>query len=825
MPTLRRTLAGLAILAVAAHAAPLQQQPSEDLADWTRNFAGQDGTAHPLNRRASRLHDTGRYRLVGAPHSADDSVDALLLPVPSSSTPEARLDAPEKGDGGRSYLGKRQAFPAAGPLAAAASSPVAQAAAASSAVAGPLAAAAVTSPAAATTAAVAASPAVAATSNLVAAASTPATTIAKPTTSAASTAPSSSASRPASSSSKSASSSSSSKSPTSSPSTGFTLTDVNNKLYPLWVSVVVCGVLFALFFILICIRCCFFKPHEREDLDSVLTGSSAGAMSRKSTLRNGAKSLRKALTRRKLAGSSFVRRQQEGSVLLEVGDEVFAVPPKVAEEYNEAKRMFAPRNGVNDATKWNGKAYLAQCLVRHENQRNGVPPMPSRLIGAQNDGGNDTRGWSRSSLGSTLIGHDDEDKEKSAYEAYMGLSRTDSQKPKRGLSARIAESIRSLRTQGSSEDEIEKDDRLGEPTRTTDLTNFLNGSNNHGANTAGWGIQVHQDADDSITMPRPAATDYQPARNSIVSTPRSAPIAAFNARSQDQGRRPVPAAMNTAPNARGGFSLEDAPSPAARARVTENKRRSALPPAPINSAPSAAPAPFAVQRKPLPQDPVLPRDIPTVQEQQQQPAGAPAQAPAPITDLTKQQSRHQRAVSTPHVAFASKTKLDSKDDDEEAVFLRRHPTASSVSSSSSASSQLKRTTGTTRRASRHASMASSTTSSRDRDAVQRSATMGMSSSASAPQGLANLANAGPPPAGRDRLKEMRLAQSQARAGGQQGRRHVSAAVVPQQTGTSAAEGLSRSSTTASPSRHRDQKMPRRSVAGVGGEEVPLARGV
>lgn len=46
-----------------------------------------------------------------------------------------------------------------------------------------------------------------------------------------------------------------------------------------------------------------------------------------------ARSLRRALTKKKLG--SFARRTQDGSVLIEVGDEVFSVPPHLADSYRE----------------------------------------------------------------------------------------------------------------------------------------------------------------------------------------------------------------------------------------------------------------------------------------------------------------------------------------------------------------------------------------------------------------------------------------------------------------------------------------------------------
>ncbi|CDW98302.1 hypothetical protein [Sporisorium scitamineum] len=59
-----------------------------------------------------------------------------------------------------------------------------------------------------------------------------------------------------------------------------------------------------------------------------------------------ARSLRRTMTKKKLG--SFARRTQDGSVLIEVGDEVFAVPPHLADSYRE--RMLREKRSQSDLT-------------------------------------------------------------------------------------------------------------------------------------------------------------------------------------------------------------------------------------------------------------------------------------------------------------------------------------------------------------------------------------------------------------------------------------------------------------------------------------------
>lgn len=340
----------------------------------------------------------------------------------------------------------------------------------------------------------------------------------------------------------------------------FTLTDTQNKMYPLWVTVTVLGVLAILFLFLCGARWCFFRPGHREDDDTVLTSRSTPS-GRKTNLRNGAKSLRKALTRGKLAGASFARRNKEGSVLLEVGDEVYSVPPAIAAEYNQGKRIFGAGGDALSPSipVWNGKAFLAQCLARHEAKK--------RMETIRCQSGStaahpiNINAWSRSSC-STLVGLDSNEKD------YMSAG-LGGEKPKRGLSARIAESLRSLRT--AREDEEED---LKEPERTTDLSTFLPTV----TKGSGWDIRPQQPVDeekDCMTYARSSTPPFSLPKNrhALGRKPPRRPD------SNEAASKPIslPAAVLTPlqqhSTAQRGFSLRDVPSAEARARITKRAFR------------------------------------------------------------------------------------------------------------------------------------------------------------------------------------------------------------------------------------------------------------
>ncbi|CAO1624485.1 unnamed protein product [Sympodiomycopsis kandeliae] len=402
------------------------------------------------------------------------------------------------------------------------------------------------------------------------------------------------------SSSASKASSTSSKSPSSSATsdhTGFTLTDTDNKLYALWIVVLIAGIFGGLFVILCAARWCFFRPHGKQsaDDDAYLTGGAAGSRG----IRAGAKSLRKALTKRKLAGSSFARRKQEGSVLLEIGDEVFAVSPAVAEEYQAAKRLFGGSSGSSNGHgttpgstgsnpfSWNGKAYLAQVLARHDSERKQATSSRSKTTPMNIDA------WTRSA--STLISDNDEKGSRNrAYGADKYADEDDEGKPRRNLSQRLAAGFRAAMRGNRDED-----DELGDPEKTTDLNDFLpvitrngptgqrDGGVARGNAQNGWNMTLHGDRDDAEErINRPTK---QAARR-LTSTPRAAPtpITKDTPRMEpmqandSRGNGPVPphrpspavlqksSAQQTRMQPR-GVALDDKPTDEARARIVSRR--------------------------------------------------------------------------------------------------------------------------------------------------------------------------------------------------------------------------------------------------------------
>ncbi|CAO1629971.1 unnamed protein product [Jaminaea pallidilutea] len=624
-PSTRRAWAlaftALSVLPGLTASAPFQQGSHTDAA---RNLGLTRELPHPLPRGLDISGGSKRYqRLAGGDGEGDSasflasssaSVDAL----PQSRRDEpvndvaARFDAPEhdlvqskrEEMTGAEALERRQANSAfsivlSRPVAAAATTRAGVAAAVSS-TSVPKATVASTTAAvssqskASSTAAVSTTSALPSSSTSLSASSSASTT-SQATTSSSTSSPTSSASSSSQSKTSTSSTSSASASSTSAAaSSGFSLTDSNNKLFPLWVAVTVLAILAGLFIVLCSLRYCFFKPAPRLEEDSICSGPIT-APARGATLKNGAKSLRKALTRRKLAGASFNRRQQEGSVLLDVGDEVYAVPASVAQEYAEAKRLFGPGSDTasmstasTGSSRWNGKQVLMQIQARHEEEqelgsRRGIDTTTHSRSGT----------WNSSSC-STLAGAD-------------GYS---TEKPRRGLSARFAASIRSFR---SSDDTGDKDVDLGDPEKT-DLNSFLP-SITHGAGL-GWDIKprggndaaekvMHIGASD-LTAPAPLPKD----RN-FGNRPAPPYVADYSTPAQHQMLQPPRGPAR-------GVSLEDTPSAEARARFTERPHRrsqqnlsaqadnvvSNLPQQqqqrdalPAVSAPAPAPAPMPMQQQ------------------------------------------------------------------------------------------------------------------------------------------------------------------------------------------------------------------------------------
>lgn len=111
--------------------------------------------------------------------------------------------------------------------------------------------------------------------------------------------------------------------------------DQSNKLFPLIVAGIVAAGLFGcLVLISIARACSHWRMRSTGELGGKLdeNGNLTGA----GAIKAGRRSLRRVITGRNLG--SFQRRTREGSVLIEVGDEVFAVPPHIAEEYHRRQK-------------------------------------------------------------------------------------------------------------------------------------------------------------------------------------------------------------------------------------------------------------------------------------------------------------------------------------------------------------------------------------------------------------------------------------------------------------------------------------------------------
>lgn len=105
------------------------------------------------------------------------------------------------------------------------------------------------------------------------------------------------------------------------------------------------------------------EGYDRKDSHII------GNVGRKATL---GRSLRRALTGRKLNahGGSFARRNRENVVLIDVGDEVFAVPAEVASEYErERKNILAEhstRSGLSSAGSGTSSRLTDRTSMLHE---------------------------------------------------------------------------------------------------------------------------------------------------------------------------------------------------------------------------------------------------------------------------------------------------------------------------------------------------------------------------------------------------------------------------------------------------------------------------
>lgn len=395
--------------------------------------------------------------------------------------------------------------------------------------------------------------------------------------------------------------------------------DVHSKLFPAVVLIIVFGVLALAWLLFIGIRGYRWKQQDKAEearkAQLSATAQHAGfenqhARSRSSRIKTGARTLRKALSSEKLGGESPAP-AREGSVLLEVGDEVLCVPVEVAEEYQAAKRIYG-----NSPDMWNGRLYLSQCLARHKRNEKlwgGAPHTPSPLSNVDS--------WNHSnSSNSTLVSDGYLDEEKRAEE-------------KQGLSTRLLENLRAMRAAKAAD---ETDDSI-DPEKLGALNDFnpvvMQGSRYQ------WGITPSRSSSQQEDIEAPARRSSElpyapftpqmmpspitfdnfdnaplPRQMSVllrqsgqqrapsVSSPRMIPLPASPMPEALPPRMiPLPAsplpqslpeegeAMETLTSLRDlpKVSLEDTPSPEARTRIVSRRyrhRSSAVPPMPASSA-------------------------------------------------------------------------------------------------------------------------------------------------------------------------------------------------------------------------------------------------
>lgn len=229
--------------------------------------------------------------------------------------------------------------------------------------------------------------------------------------------------------------------------------DPHSKLFPLAIAACVAAGLVVL---LICVtigKCCSHSQAKRDaangkklpgSKDDVTTTYNIG---RSKTL---GRSLRRALTGRKMGGQgglssgSFARRNREGSVLIDVGDEVFAVPVEVAQEYErERKSILSGSSGSSSGSRLTFPSnqpsplrqalYNAQLIVaaNQAESRVGTKAVPR---------GFDIQSWRAHSYAPDAISEDDE---KTLSDEKDGLVRS--------MSQRIADGLRALRASRSNE--------------------------------------------------------------------------------------------------------------------------------------------------------------------------------------------------------------------------------------------------------------------------------------------------------------------------------------------------------------------------------------
>ncbi|KAJ9479853.1 hypothetical protein PHBOTO_003327 [Pseudozyma hubeiensis] len=161
----------------------------------------------------------------------------------------------------------------------------------------------------------------------------------------------------------SSSSSTSTASPTStsSPSSDQPLLSPKNKFFPLVITGLAAAGLVALMMLIAIARCLAHDQLRRDNLKKSYGFDDSSPKDRFTSAPIGAaRSIRRALTKKKQLGS-FARRTQDGSVLIEVGDEVFAVPAHLADSYRE--RILREKRSRSDlSSESNGFGVKAKYL-------------------------------------------------------------------------------------------------------------------------------------------------------------------------------------------------------------------------------------------------------------------------------------------------------------------------------------------------------------------------------------------------------------------------------------------------------------------------------
>ncbi|EPQ29628.1 uncharacterized protein PFL1_02847 [Pseudozyma flocculosa PF-1] len=217
-----------------------------------------------------------------------------------------------------------------------------------------------------------------------------------------------------------------------------------NKLFPLVVVGISAAVILALLLFIAIARA---VAHDKMRRDAIVAskrgpgdayGSSKEKGDRLTSAAPGmsaARSIRRAITRKKLG--SFARRTQDNSVLIDVGDEVFAVPAHLAESYRN--EMIRERKMGSSSASGSKESITDGPFGKIR---------PKHLTG----GGPDVEGWR------ARLNYDEQ------VNGSGGATRSDG-KPNRTLSQRIADRFKAM-TQSfiEEEPELEQEHGDGRPT-------------------------------------------------------------------------------------------------------------------------------------------------------------------------------------------------------------------------------------------------------------------------------------------------------------------------------------------------------------------------